>query len=57
MEGGTGENEQVILVGTELFHFPKVWEGFGIQVGVAEHLFELGVVEGAMDGGVNILRR
>ena len=51
MEGGRGENRQVILVGTELLHLPRVRAGLGIQFGVAEYFLELGVVEGAwMDG-------
>jgi len=54
VEGGRGENRQVILVGPELFCFPRVWEGLGVQLGVAEHFLELSVVEGAMDGGVDI---
>jgi len=31
-----------------------VWEGPGVQLGVAEHFLELGVVEGAVNGGVDI---
>jgi len=54
VEGGRGENRQVILVGPELFRFPRVWEGLGVQLGVAEHFLELGVVERAVDGGVDI---
>ena len=57
MEGGRGENRQVILFGPEVFHFPIVWEGLGVQLGVAEHLFELGVVAAAVDGGVGVLLR
>jgi len=38
--GGRGENSQVILVGPELFCFPRVWEGFGVQLGVPEHFLE-----------------
>ena len=46
------------MVGTELLRLPRVWEGLGIDLGVAEHLFELGVVEGAVDAGVDTpLRR
>jgi len=51
-----GDNRQVILVGTEMFRLPRVWEGLGVQLGVAEHLQELGVVEGAVDGGVDVFR-
>ena len=54
MGGGWGESGQVILVGPELFRFPRVWEGLGIQLGVAEHLLELGVVKWAVDGGIDI---
>jgi len=52
VEGGRGANRQVILVGPELFCFPRVWEGFSVQLGVAAHFLEFGVVEGAVDGGV-----
>ena len=52
MVGGRGKNGEVILTGTELFHFPTVWEGLGIQLGVAEHWLEFGIVEGALDGGM-----
>jgi len=48
-EGGWGEKGQVILVGAELYRFPRVWEGFGVQFGVAEPFLELGVVERAVD--------
>jgi len=54
VEGGRGENRQVILVGTELLRLPRVWEGLGVQFGVAEHFLELGVVEGAVDRGVDV---
>jgi len=57
VEGGRGTNGQVILVGTELFRFPRVWGGLGIQLVVAEHVFELGVVGRAVDGGVEIFLR
>jgi len=57
VEGGRGENGEVILVGTELFRFPRVWVGLGIRLGVAKHLFELGVLEGAVDGGVGVVLR
>ena len=40
--------------GTELVRLPRVWERLGIQLSVAQHLFELGVVEGAVDGKVDI---
>ena len=49
MEGGRGENRQVTLVGTELVCFSRVGEGLGVQLGVAKHLFELRVIEGAVD--------
>jgi len=57
VEGGNGKDRQVILVGTELFRFPEVWVGFALQLGVAEHLLELAVVEGAVDGGVDVFMR
>ena len=57
VEDGQGENRQVVLVGSELFCFPRVWEGFGVQLGVAEHFLEFGVVEGAVDGGVDVFLR
>ena len=56
MEGGQGENRQVILVGTELLRLPRVWEGLGVQFRVAEHLLELGVVEGAVDARVDVFQ-
>ena len=52
MEGSRGENRQVILVGPELFRFPRVWEGLGVQLRVAKHFLEFGVVGGAVDRGV-----
>ena len=57
VERGRGENRQIILVGPELFRFPRMWEGLGIQLGVAEHFLELGVVERALDRGVGIFVR
>ena len=30
MEGGRGQNGEVILIGPELFRFPRVWEGLGV---------------------------
>jgi len=51
VEGGWGESRQVILVGPQLLYFPRVWEGVGVQLGGAEHFLEIGVVEGAVDGG------
>ena len=50
MERGRGENRQLILVGAELFRFPGVWEGFGVELGFAKHLLDLGVEKGAVDG-------
>jgi len=41
VEGGLGESRQVLLVGPELFCFPRVWDGFGVQLGVVEHFLEL----------------
>jgi len=55
VEGCWGENGYVILVGPELFRFPRVWEGLGIQCGVAEHFLQFGVVKRAVDGGVDFL--
>jgi len=54
VEGGWGEGGQVILIGPELFRFPRVWEGLGVQFGVAEHFLKFGVIERAVDGGVDI---
>jgi len=54
VEGGRGEARQVILVGPELFPFPRGWEGLGVQLGVAKHFLELGVIEWAVDGGVDV---
>jgi len=42
------------MVCPDLFRFPTGWEGLGVQLVVAEHFLELGVVEGAVDGRVNI---
>ena len=54
MEGGRGKSGQIILSGLELLRLPRMWEGLGVvQFGVAEHLLELGVIEGAVGGGVN----
>ena len=55
MEGGRGNNRQVILVSTELFRFRRVWEGLGVELRVAKHLFELAVVEMAVDRGVDVI--
>ena len=41
VEAGRGKNEQVILVGTKLFRLPRLCEGLGVELGVAEHLVEL----------------
>jgi len=57
VEGDRGKNGQVVLVGTELFCFPGVWEGLGVQFRVAKQHFEFGVLEGAGDGGVDIILR
>ena len=57
MEGGRGKNGQVVLVGTELFRLRTVWEGLGVQLRVADHFLEFGVVECAMDSGVDVLMR
>ena len=55
--GWPGENRQVILVSPELIRFPRVWEGLGVQLRVAEHFLEFGVVEGAVHGGVDFFPR
>jgi len=57
VEGGRGKNRQVILVGRELFCFPRVWEGIGVQLGVAKHFLELGLIEGAVDRGLAVSLR
>ena len=54
VEGGRGKNGLLILIGMELLSFPQVWVGLGIQLSVAEHRLEFGVVEWAMDGGVDV---
>ena len=51
-EDGRGENRQGILSGTELLGFPRVRESLGVHLGVAEHFFQGGVIEGAVSGGV-----
>ena len=53
MEGGRGKDRQVILVGQELFRLPPMWEGLGIQLRVSEHFLDLGVVKGAVNGGLD----
>ena len=54
MEGSRGKNRQVVLASTKLLRFPRVGEGVGVQLGVAKHLLELGVIKGAVDRGVYI---
>ena len=49
MEGGRGQNGQVILSGSELLRLPRVREGLGVQFVVAEHFLEGGVVERAVN--------
>ena len=39
LEDGRGKNGHSILVGTELLRLPRVWEGLGIQPGVAQQFF------------------
>jgi len=39
VEGGRAKNGQVVLVGTNFFPLPRVWEGLGSQFGVAEHFW------------------
>ena len=48
VEGGRGKNRQVIFAGSKLSRLPGVGEGPCVEFGVAEHLFEVGVVEGAV---------
>ena len=57
VEDGWSKRCQVILPGVKLVHFPRVGEGLAVKLRVAEHLLELGVTEGALDGGVEILAR
>jgi len=57
VEGGRGEDREVIFVRTELLRLPQVWEGLGVEFGVVEHLFEFGVVEGAVNGGGDVSER
>jgi len=52
VEDGRCKNGQVVLSGTELFRFPRVGESLGVQLGVAEHLLQGGVIEGTVSGGV-----
>ena len=56
MEDGRGENVEVPLIGTELLHSSRMWEGLGIRFGVAKHLFQFGVIERTVNGGVNVFR-
>ena len=55
VEGCRGKDRQVILVGPDLFPFTGVLAGLGVEFGVAEPFLELGVVEGAVGGGLGIL--
>ena len=48
VEGGRGKSRQVIFAGAKLARFPGVGEGPCVEFGVAEHLLEGGVVEGAV---------
>ena len=51
--GGRGKLRQVIFASAKLLRLPRVGEGLGIQLGVAEHFTKVGVVVGAVDRGVN----
>jgi len=57
VEVGKGKDGKIIRIGTELLRLTRVWEGVGIQLGIAQHLFEFGVIEWAVDGGVDVLLR
>ena len=52
MEDGWSESGQVMLPGEEQFCFPRVWEDYGVQFGVTEHLLAGDVIKGTVDGGV-----
>ena len=53
--GGRGKLRQVIFAGTKLLRLPGVGEGLGIQLGVADHFAEPGVIVGAVHGGINVV--
>ena len=55
--GGWGEFRQVVFAGAKLLRLPRVGEGLGVQLGVAEHLPKVGVVIGAVHGRVNVAGR
>ena len=57
VEGGWGKFGKIILIGTERLHLPCMSEGLGVQLGVAEHLFEFGVIEWVVHGGVDVFLR
>ena len=42
------------MVGPEQFRFPRMWEGPGIHLRVAQTFLEFGVVKGTVDGGVDL---
>ena len=52
MEDGRGKSRQVVLSSTELLGFPGMGESLGGQLGVAEHVFQGGVIKGTVSGGV-----
>ena len=52
MEDGRRESGQVVLSGTELFCLPRVRESLRVQLGVAKHFLQGGVIQGAVSGGV-----
>ena len=55
--GGWGKFRHVILASAKLLRLPRVWECLGVQLGVAEHFAEPGVVVGAVHVGVNVVRK
>ena len=52
VEDGRGKNGQVILTGAELFHFPGLGEGLGVELWVAKRFLKPSVVKGVVDTGV-----
>ena len=55
--GCWGKLRQVIFAGAKLLRLPRVGENLGVQLGVAEHLSKIGVVVGAVHGGVDVAGR
>jgi len=52
VEDGRGKSRQVVLSSTELLGFPGMGESLGGQLGVAEHVFQGGVIKGTVSGWV-----